>query len=59
MKVYIVFEHWDYEGSEVKGVFTTQQLADDEVTRLQPSDDDAYYSHRQTYYVKEYDVVSQ
>jgi hypothetical protein len=52
MTVYIVFEHWEYEGTEVKGVFATKTAAEAEADRL--TDPEAHY--RVSYYVVAYHV---
>lgn len=55
MKVWILLEAWDYEGSEIIDVFSTKEAAEAEANSL--SNDDRYASFRGPHYhVREFIV---
>jgi hypothetical protein len=55
MKVWIVFERWDYEGDEVRGVYASERSADDECVALTGTE---HARHgRASYHVREFEVI--
>jgi hypothetical protein len=54
MTVYVLVEHWDWEGDDVIGVYSTEQLASQAASERE--NDDLLYNSRATYQVKEWEV---